>query len=170
MYNKLLSILIHHPKAWPKLVLRNKFGQEIAFGLNRITNEIWVTNNKLKSNGKVCYAKIEFIPTRKPIAQYFRSCTRNTQIGIRYLLGLYLESPSKYAKKFGDTNHKCMYCERKLSHPESILHGYGKICAANYSLPWGYSINQAKKAIKTSIAIKNKNSLPHLPVQLEMDI
>lgn len=164
MYSELLQILKNNPKAWPKLVLQNKFKQEIAFNLNRKNNDIWVTNNKPKNNGKLIYALCKCQDNCNPV--FLNSATPNIQLGIQTILKLYLQNPSLYAKKYGDTEHKCMYCNHPLTHPESILHGYGPICAANYSLPWGQAIKAANKAIKTSIAIKAKNT----QTQMELDI
>jgi len=169
MYTKLLQILTNNPKAWPKLVLQNKFKQDIAFSLNRKDNKIWVTNNKTKGNGKLIYAMCDCSFKREPV--FMKAATQNIQLGIQSILKLYLENPSLYAKKYGDAEHKCMYCNHPLTAPESILHGYGPICAANFSLPWGDSIKAAKKAIKTSIAIKDKKlTFNSNMVQLEMDI
>jgi len=167
MYNKLLQILTSNPKPWPKLVLQNKFKQEIAFNLNRKDRKIWVTNNKPKSDGKLIYAVCDCTNDKSPV--FMKAATKNIQAGIIYLLQLYLKNPSLYAKKYGDAEHKCMYCNHPLTHAESILHGYGPICAANYSLPWGNSIKLAKKAIKTSIAIKNKKLVFNM-VQMELNL
>jgi len=164
MYNKLHHILSNNPKAWPKLVLQNKFKQEISFQLNRKDNVIWVCNNKKKDAGKLCYARIEVNQSALSAKVYFfKSCPSNTQLGINHLLAIYLENPSLYAKQYGDAEHKCMYCNHPLTNAESIYHGYGPICAANFSLPYGDAIKDAKLAIKVS-AIKKQNK------QTEMEI
>ncbi len=159
MYTKLFDILRRHPKAWPKLVLQNKFKQEIAFSLNRKTGLIWICNNKAKHDGRLCYARVE--PIKSSPLQYklyfFASCPTNTQLGINHLLSLYLADPASYAKKYGDEECKCMFCNKKLTHPESILHGYGAVCAVNFSLPWGSAIKSAQAAYSKSMQLKNKN-------------
>jgi len=169
MYTKLLQILTNNPKAWPKLVLQNKFKQDIAFSLNRKNNDIWITNNKPASNGKLVYGLIK--KGEIEIGYCKAAKDKNIQAGIKYILNLYLNDPALYAKKYGDAEHKCMYCNHPLTASESILHGYGPICASNYSLPWGDSIKAAKKAIKTSIAIKDKKlSFNSNMVQLELNL
>lgn len=162
MYHKLLDILTRHPKAWPKLVLKNKFEQEIAFNLNRKDCKIWITNNKPKGDGKIVYGMCFCKTDCEPV--FYKNTKANTRLGIKFILTMYLKDPAVYAKHYGDAECKCMFCNRPLSNPESILHGYGPICAENFSLPWGFGIKSAIKAQKQSIAIKNKNT------QIELEL
>ena len=34
----------------------------------------------------------------------------------------------------------CQFCGRRLVHPSSLQHGYGPVCAAKHSLPWGEEV------------------------------
>jgi hypothetical protein len=36
----------------------------------------------------------------------------------------------------GIITKKCVFCTRDLTDPQSLIHGYGKICASTHRLPW----------------------------------
>lgn len=44
---------------------------------------------------------------------------------------------AEQAKMFGDEYHSCIFCHQTLTDQRSIDAGYGPVCAANHSLPWG---------------------------------
>lgn len=45
--------------------------------------------------------------------------------------------PGAVARAYGAEFKHCSFCDQALTHPSSVKHGYGPICAANYGLPWG---------------------------------
>jgi hypothetical protein len=45
--------------------------------------------------------------------------------------------PAKVAAEHGKLTGNCCFCNKVLSDDRSTEVGYGKTCAANYSLPWG---------------------------------
>ncbi len=56
---------------------------------------------------------------------------------ITHELKLFAENPTGYAKLYGKLHGNCMFCSRELSDPQSVVVGYGPICASHYGLPHG---------------------------------
>lgn len=46
-------------------------------------------------------------------------------------------NPGKVASDYGAKFSQCGFCGQDLTHPSSVKHGYGPICAGHYGLPWG---------------------------------
>src|SRR5215472_3942303 len=44
--------------------------------------------------------------------------------------------PLQFAFKYGKTTGNCCFCDRPLTDPRSAAHGYGRVCAGHYGLPW----------------------------------
>lgn len=53
------------------------------------------------------------------------------------LLSRFAASPAEVAAEHGKTTGACCFCNRALDDQRSVAVGYGPVCAANYSLPWG---------------------------------
>lgn len=53
------------------------------------------------------------------------------------VLRLVGEDPASYASAYGLESGHCCFCSRALSREESLVAGYGPVCATNYGLPWG---------------------------------
>jgi Family of unknown function (DUF6011) len=45
--------------------------------------------------------------------------------------------PAKAAASYGHATGSCCFCSRELTDERSVSVGYGPICAAKFSLPWG---------------------------------
>lgn len=45
--------------------------------------------------------------------------------------------PAKTAAAYGHATGRCCFCQLPLKDERSVTVGYGKVCAENYSLPWG---------------------------------
>jgi len=56
---------------------------------------------------------------------------------VREFLKAYNASPEKISKFFGWNSGQCCYCNKTLTDKRSLNVGYGKVCATNYSMPWG---------------------------------
>lgn len=56
---------------------------------------------------------------------------------ISHELELFAEAPTEYAKLYSNTTGNCMFCTKTLTDPQSVVVGYGPICAAHYGLPHG---------------------------------
>lgn len=54
-------------------------------------------------------------------------------------LGAFEADPHKAGAVEGHVTGNCCFCTLKLTHPESVKHGYGPKCAKYYGLPWGKS-------------------------------
>lgn len=50
-------------------------------------------------------------------------------------------NPVAAAKEYGRVTGNCCFCSKELTKKESLVAGYGPICAANYGLPWGDDSN-----------------------------
>lgn len=48
--------------------------------------------------------------------------------------------PAAAAASHGKSTGECCFCKRDLSDSRSLTVGYGPICAKNFGLPWGSSI------------------------------
>lgn len=53
-------------------------------------------------------------------------------------------NPVAVAKEYGRRTGACCFCSKELTKKESLVAGYGPICAANYSLPWGEETEEEK--------------------------
>jgi len=42
-----------------------------------------------------------------------------------------------FAKEYGDSWHRCIFCALPLNDERSVSAGYGEVCAGNNGLPWG---------------------------------
>ena len=57
------------------------------------------------------------------------------------------ESKARYFAdliRLGRQRGVCQFCSRELTHPVSVVLGYGKICAANHLLPWTEVVEEAE--------------------------
>lgn len=144
--SKLQSMLYKTEQKWSKLTLYNKHKQPITFTLNRGFRFISITNGKFKNrHDYVYYGKLE-VNTFK--TTFYKLTPENTRLGIISILSTFIASPIKYAKMYGDKEHKCMFCHKKLTHEDSIYNGYGAICASRYGLNY-----QSSKAALTKCKI-----------------
>ncbi len=166
---KLCKMLESHKNPWPKLVLQNKFKQQIAFILNRTRYTINITNNKaFKNISHIFYGTMLLdLNTKGTIIKWNQKTSPNCRAGIQHILSLFLQNPAKYAKAYGDETHHCMFCNKKLTNILSIDAGYGAICASNFGLPWGDIIKDTKQLelIKETEKI-TKNDIAILEQQL----
>ena len=49
----------------------------------------------------------------------------------------FAEHPAQMAAAHGHATGSCCFCQRELTDARSVAVGYGPICAAKWSLPWG---------------------------------
>lgn len=61
----------------------------------------------------------------------------------------------------GKAMGRCCFCGTKIESEESLVHGYGPICAENFGLPWGEASKEQKEAMKEA-AIKEAFSIDDL--------
>ena len=69
-------------------------------------------------------------------------------------------NPTKVLSDMGRKLGRCCYCRKELSTYESTAHGYGKICAGHYNLPYSKA---------TADVINEKIAAKTLEVLIEMD-
>lgn len=68
-------------------------------------------------------------------------------------LKLLNDDPAKFAKMQGTLMSACCFCGRDLVTKESVVAGYGPVCAEKYGLPWGGDgTDEAYAAIKEGVA------------------
>ncbi len=49
----------------------------------------------------------------------------------------FADDPAGYAKLYSNGTGNCMFCCKQLTDPQSVVVGYGPVCAAHYNLPHG---------------------------------
>ena len=53
------------------------------------------------------------------------------------LVQKFADDPARIASAYGRKFGTCCFCQRELSTDESLVAGYGPVCAQHYGLPWG---------------------------------
>lgn len=61
---------------------------------------------------------------------------RNIPSGIKTLIRQFAAKPGEVAGRKGRESGSCCFCGLGLTHPNSLHHGYGPICAEKFGLPW----------------------------------
>ena len=86
--------------------------------------------------------------------------TPATSTSVIDMMNEFKANPIKVISEMGRKLGRCCYCRKELSTYESTAHGYGKICAGHYSLPYSKA---------TADIINDKISAKTLEVLIVMD-
>jgi len=79
---------------------------------------------------------------------------------VKTMMDEFKANPIKVVSEMGAKLGRCCYCRKELSTYESTAHGYGKICAGHYKLPYSTA---------TADIINDKISAKTLEVLIAMD-
>jgi len=133
--------LMHTAKlhiAWPKIRLHSLINNGIKD--EELTIQLSVAGNKAQFPNSIN------ITDGKPYGEskFYGRILVDGQLKLRiesdiieHELELFAENPAGYAKLYSDVTGNCMFCSRLLTDPQSVVVGYGPVCAAHYGLPHG---------------------------------
>jgi hypothetical protein len=74
-----------------------------------------------------------YIGAITPNGTYYPRCKNDT---ILEFLNVVQEHHIALCGNIGIISKKCVFCTRDLTDHQSLIHGYGKICASTHRLPW----------------------------------
>ena len=74
-----------------------------------------------------------YIGAITPNGTYYPRCKNDT---IFDFLKVVQEHHIALCGSIGIITKKCVFCTRDLTDPQSLIHGYGKVCASTHRLPW----------------------------------
>lgn len=69
--------------------------------------------------------------------QWSKYATAEQRTSILEILQRLASDPAGYASAVGKLMGSCCFCKKDLTTSESLLAGYGPVCAKKYNLPWG---------------------------------
>jgi hypothetical protein len=68
----------------------------------------------------------------------------------------------------GHMTHKCSFCNRVLTNPNSIAVGYGETCAANYRMPYGSPLDILSHLLR-KLQFSSLTTHQEIPKRITMD-
>lgn len=139
----LFAMAAHAQLQWPSITYDTEVGTIKVFPAS--DNSKW-NGNILFTNGEnypntLRYAKLHM---QDKLLTVFAACPVGSPLYLQ--LRAIIADPIRQAVLEGHRTSNCCFCGLKLTSQESVLAGYGPICADNWGLPWG-----AKQSRKVSM-------------------
>jgi hypothetical protein len=145
-FKNIVDLFVLHPGSTDRIVAQRISFPNIVIILNGIEYKIPKVNfftKKMVSWGNRHVNQYEII-IEDENNSYIGAITSNGTYYPRFkndefvdFLQVLQEHHFALCKTIGIITKKCVFCTRDLTDPESLLHGYGKICASTHRLPWG---------------------------------
>lgn len=134
---------------WPKLHLGTSYNITLAYNKK---GQINITNGeKYGHSDNVWYGRINDAVQNYTLYQPNANGKRLND-AIADILLEFNNNPPAFAKIYSQETGQCMFCRRKLTNPQSVVVGYGPICADNFGLPWG-DVEMACEAVQTELQV-----------------
>ena len=115
----------------PKIVLTTESGSTVKISRSgarsRAPGTIWITDGKPFGQNTL-YGSIDLNG---------RYSIRDASSEVMNLIKAFNEDPAATATAHGHATGNCCFCRKRLTDLRSVGMGYGPICAAKFSLPWG---------------------------------
>lgn len=125
----------HKRIAYPKIRLQYK-GLKLQLALagekSRYKGSITVTNGG-PFGDNIYYGRIDPNGT----TEWKRNFSAMQIMEIEQAISQFADNPVEYAKLYSQDTGNCMFCAKELTDPQSVLVGYGPVCAETYGLPHG---------------------------------
>jgi hypothetical protein len=121
---------------WPKIRLQTADGKNVVLSRagerSRNHGSLNVTDGG-RYGANVWYGRISTDGTYHPSA--------NATEAVRTILRRLSADPVNVATEYGKLTGQCCFCGLSLTTDESLMVGYGPVCATNYGLSWGKKRN-----------------------------